>query len=92
MAVEWDIGGIDENEQQTISNPADKELLAGTFYCVVGKTDEYGDVVLFEYARYEKHLVETLVMDKTRGEGFTGTLEQRLKYLNWEIVELRCSC
>lgn len=66
-------------------------LLKGKFYCVVGHTDEYGPVVLFEYANSFKHDFEQKVITNTNRDGIKGKLEDRLRYLKWEIVPLEYS-
>lgn len=56
-------------------------------WIVVGKTEEYGRVYLTDYAEQSRSEVARKVMHRAWKEGFTGTLDERLKELNWEIVE-----
>lgn len=53
----------------------------------VGKTEEYGRVYLVQYAEQSRSEVAHKIMSRAWEEGFRGTLDERLKELNWEIVE-----
>ena len=56
-------------------------------WIVVGTTEEHDRVYLTEYAEQSRSQVASKVMARARREGFTGTLDERLKELHWEIVE-----
>ena len=43
MAVEWDIGGVEEDKKQTVSNPPDLALLCCPFCGGKGELDISGD-------------------------------------------------
>ena len=53
----------------------------------VGKTEEYGRVYLVQYAEQSRSEVAHKIMSRAWEEGFRGSLDERLKELNWEIVE-----
>ncbi len=54
-------------------------------WMVRGPTEEYGMVYLPTYAGTQRE-VEEKVMEGARREGFKGTLQERLAFLEWEIV------
>ncbi|MDO9141446.1 MAG: hypothetical protein Q7U38_14100 [Methylobacter sp.] len=56
-------------------------------FIAVARTEEYGDVILTDYMSATRCAVEDKIIDVARQEGFKGTIEERLKELNWEIGE-----
>lgn len=62
-----------------------KEILQGTFWCVIGKTSEGENVVLFEYASQSKEGVEEKLISDMHKEKWPGSLAQWLEHLNWEV-------
>ena len=58
-----------------------------TIWIPVGKTEEYGRVYLVQYAEQSRSEVAYKIMSRAWKEGFRGTLDERLKELDWEIVE-----
>jgi len=60
-----------------------------TIWIAAAETAEYGRVYLHDYAAHDAHNVGVKIMDGARREGFTGTLQDRLANLGWEIVCLR---
>lgn len=55
-------------------------------WIVVGNTDEFGRVLLTDYAGNQRGEVEQKVMQGALKEGFRGALSERLASLGWEIV------
>lgn len=57
-----------------------------TLWIAAATTEEYGRVYLTDYAGNSRQDTMSKVMVGARREGFTGTLDERLEYLGWEIV------
>lgn len=46
------------------------------------------DIYLPHHAKNSRSDVAESIMDKAKAEGFTGTIDERLKELEWEIVKI----
>ena len=60
---------------------------AAVAWVVVATTEEYGDVILTEYAGTMDD-IRKRVMDKARREGFSGHFVERMVSLGWRVEPL----
>jgi len=68
--------------------PVNQEIpLTGRAFMVVAYTDEYGPLILSSHIGLTRRAVQDSVMARARQEGFSGSLEERLEELGWEICE-----
>ena len=51
----------------------------------VGKTSEYGDVMLIQHTRQSRDQVSALIMEIKE---INGSLKERLDYLGWRIAQV----
>jgi len=64
------------------------KLITGVFFTIVGASEEFGDVILWDYSRQTRDEVKDAVMNKAMAEGWRGVdVNIRLSELNWRIVE-----
>ena len=59
--------------------------MSRTAYAPIGKTDEYGEVLVMQYLRKSKHEVFLAILED---EGPGRTLEERLANLGWRIAQV----
>ena len=59
-----------------------------TIWIAVANTPEYGRFYLPNYASIDRAGVGMSILDKARSEGFSGSLDERLDQLGWEIVRV----
>ncbi len=64
-----------------------KKLVEGNFFAPIGESEEFGSVVIMQHACAHENECRSSIMSKARDEGFFGTIDQRLKQLDWRISQ-----